>query len=428
MLVSRALPRQLLLISILVSVAGAGELKRRGLIGIRLSPVTDQLAEQLSLASRDGIVVLSVIEGSAAEQAGLQANDVVIKVGGEPAPDFNRFGALLRGYGGGDAVTLTLLRAGETIDKRLTLGERPRESSDEFDVVYDEVLCGAHRLRTILTRPKDAAAAPAVLLLPSLNNQTLEFQPQGAHPFKFLLYELTKAGFVTLRVDLPGVGDSEGGPAQDATVADHVRAFRSALDTLREYPFVDRKRVFLFGHGGGGALAALTAEGAPLAGVAVYGVFARPPAEFFPEALVRTWKLAAYEDDEIERRAAAVRKFVAACFGEKRTPAAIFEAQPELREIVAESLGVGDYISGRHYLYWQDLTDLNLAGSWKKLAAPTLVLWGEADFNTSREDHELIARMVKAGVGGAPANGRTGAAAVRGSGVGGGVGAGQGPA
>ena len=61
----------------------------RGQLGVRVEPVTSDLAESLGLASVSGAVVNAVERGSAAERGGLKAGDVILSFNGKPVEDFN---------------------------------------------------------------------------------------------------------------------------------------------------------------------------------------------------------------------------------------------------------------------------------------------------------------------------------------------------
>ena len=59
--------------------------------------------------------------GSAGEEAGLQAGDVVLKVDDEVISSVDGLVATIRGYRPGEEVTLTVLRDGETLTMKATL-------------------------------------------------------------------------------------------------------------------------------------------------------------------------------------------------------------------------------------------------------------------------------------------------------------------
>ncbi len=95
---------------------------RRGQLGIIIQDLTPDLAQALSLQSRQaGALVAKVQPGSAAERAGLEAGDVITAIGGTPVSDAadlrNRIGLLQVG----DTAELTVLRGGRTIVIRATV-------------------------------------------------------------------------------------------------------------------------------------------------------------------------------------------------------------------------------------------------------------------------------------------------------------------
>ncbi len=51
--------------------------------------------------------------------------------------------------------------------------------------------------------------------------------------YKTIIDDFTRHGFVTLRVDKPGCGDSEGGPARDVDFDTELDGYRQALKMLK---------------------------------------------------------------------------------------------------------------------------------------------------------------------------------------------------
>jgi pimeloyl-ACP methyl ester carboxylesterase len=90
----------------------------------------------------------------------------------------------------------------------------------------------------------------------------------------------------------------------------------------------------------------------------------------------------------------------------------IVEVQPKLMDLWPEGTD-RDHLYGRPLAFYQQLQKLNLAAAWSRVKVPTLVLHGEYDWIMSREDHEMIARIVNANKPGAarfmelPATGHT---------------------
>src|SRR4029079_6660160 len=98
-----------------------------------------------------------------------------------------------------------------------------------------------------------------------------------------LVYRLTRAGFVVMRSEKSGIGDSNGAPCRDVGFRDEVSMFVSVLKKLKSYDFVDGENVFLFGHSAGGWIAPLVAATEPVKGIVVYGTVVRPFCEYVVE-------------------------------------------------------------------------------------------------------------------------------------------------
>lgn len=90
--------------SIMDQLVKYGEVKR-GLLGVSILTLTPDLAENLGAKDLQGALVQQVVEGSAAEKAGLKAGDVITAVAGQPV----KTGPELRNRIG-------LMRVGETVD------------------------------------------------------------------------------------------------------------------------------------------------------------------------------------------------------------------------------------------------------------------------------------------------------------------------
>lgn len=96
---------------------------QRGRIGVQIQDLTPDLAEALGTTHQKGAVVAQVIPGTPAEEAGIEAGDVVVEMNGEAvvgSADLRNKVGLLRV---GDAVRLTVIRDGEPLTVDLAVGE-----------------------------------------------------------------------------------------------------------------------------------------------------------------------------------------------------------------------------------------------------------------------------------------------------------------
>jgi serine protease DegQ len=93
--------------------------------GVQPAPLTPQIARRLDAGVERGVVVLELVPGGPAEEAGVQPGDVLTELDGEPVRSVENFLASLRGRSPGDVVDVRLLRAGEEVELSVTLSDRP---------------------------------------------------------------------------------------------------------------------------------------------------------------------------------------------------------------------------------------------------------------------------------------------------------------
>lgn len=114
------------------SVAEFGEI-RRPYLGVRYLQLTDEVIARNNLDVEYGVLIvrgenradLAVIPGSPADKAGLEANDVILKVDDSKLDGTRSFAGILRDYAVGDVVTLTVLSDGEEEVMEVTLEAAP---------------------------------------------------------------------------------------------------------------------------------------------------------------------------------------------------------------------------------------------------------------------------------------------------------------
>ena len=97
----------------------------RGFIGISPFNVTDSIREQLDLPVAEGVIIARVIEGFAAESAGLQVEDVIVRLGGIEINNAGDLSKFLISHLPGETITVEFYRRGTLSTVDLTLGEMP---------------------------------------------------------------------------------------------------------------------------------------------------------------------------------------------------------------------------------------------------------------------------------------------------------------
>lgn len=87
-----------------------GEVKR-AILGVRIQDVTSELAVEKGFKDIKGVYVPDVVEGGAAEKAGIKAGDVILKVNDKVVNKSSTLQEVISKYHPGDEVEITVLRA-----------------------------------------------------------------------------------------------------------------------------------------------------------------------------------------------------------------------------------------------------------------------------------------------------------------------------
>ncbi|HEX6983362.1 MAG TPA: Do family serine endopeptidase [Balneolaceae bacterium] len=100
----------------------------RGYLGITLGAQVDAvMARALGLDKAQGVVVGTVTEDSPADEAGLQADDVIQSINGSPIESWAAFRTAVATSSPGTEIELGIVRDGEEKTVRVTLGELPQD-------------------------------------------------------------------------------------------------------------------------------------------------------------------------------------------------------------------------------------------------------------------------------------------------------------
>lgn len=375
-----------------------GDLRRRAMFGAQLADVTAEVRDRQRLDGSEGVLLTQIFSGTSAADADFQVGDVLLAVNGTRLTSVAMFLARMTTVRAGDVQTLAFVRDGTRREKRVTFREMPRERGEGYDVMYGVVTSHGARLRTIVTRPTAAGRHPAVLLLQGGHTCFAIDTPVGQPTsFTWIASNLTQHGYVTVRVERPGCGDSEGGPLRDVGFDSELDGYKQALLDLKQFDFVDSANVFLFGHSMGGMMAPLIAIAVPVRGIAVYGTGAGTWFEAVFEQRRRLASLDGTKPAEIDREMLAQARFWYALLIDRKTPREMLDRNPELR-------GLGwlmddKYVGERHYTFHHQIADKNLTEAWTKVAAGRsqpriLTMWGTSDWLVDRESNAWIAEVI----------------------------------
>lgn len=388
----------LLLFCLLLAVpAAAQKLKRSGFLGAKITAVTDSVAKVRQLPAGRGVLVQEVLPNSTAAALKVQPQDVLLQVNGKDLSAPKDLTPALGRWRAGDAVTLTVQRGKKQQTLKGKAVGKPFETSAVAEVVYDQVPFQQGHLRSIVSKPKTGSGRrPAILLIQGYNCGTVDNLGQGS--YGKLVNGWAGRGYVVMRLEKPGVGDCEGTSGCDEIdLYTETKAFAAGLQQLRQYDYVDTANLFLFGHSMGGVIAPLIAEKQRVKGVIVYGTVFKPWFEFLLGMYRFQYPKQGTDWVETEATVRGLQQVLYHFFVEKKSPRQIAQQHPELAQLVEKELEYNgtDVMWTRHYKFWQQLDEINLAQSWKNTPSYVLSMQGEHDFESyDHFEHQYIADLI----------------------------------
>jgi serine protease Do len=110
---------------------------KRGRIGVRITGVSDDIAESLGMDEAIGAMVNSVEEDSPASAAGVEFGDIIIEFDGTEIEEVRDLTTIVANTQIGSTVDMVVLRRGERITLSITIDELD-ESADNDDMDNDD--------------------------------------------------------------------------------------------------------------------------------------------------------------------------------------------------------------------------------------------------------------------------------------------------
>jgi pimeloyl-ACP methyl ester carboxylesterase len=269
----------------------------------------------------------------------------------------------------------------------------PQEKLEGVEIQYGSVLTDrGQRLRTIVSRPSSSRGKlPGIFLVGWLSCDSVESLVNAADGVSRLLHGLaTNSGFAMMRVDKPGVGDSEGICIQ-TDFQTELAGYRAALQAFRKLEFIDPERIFILGLSNGAGVAPLAAEGIEVKGYIVSGGWSKTWLEHMIELERRRLAILEKMPAQINQEMPGYIEFHTTYLTKKMTPAEVIRQKPHLAGLWYD---LPEHQYGRPAAFYHQLQELNLAAAWSKVSQPVLLIYGEYDWIMSRSDHEWIAEMV----------------------------------
>jgi len=364
--------------------------RRAGPLGLRLAEGAGGRVE-----------VALVLPFSPAAKAGVETPCTIESANGREIRGIAEFREVVGTVIAGDVVQLVVRRGDGSLATYAVQSEAAFEEVPGSTVTYGSVRAPAgYRLRTIVTEPKDSPLArdgrlPAFMYVQGIICDTIDRPLNPEVVDTRIVHAIADAGFVTMRVDKPGIGDSEGPPCSEIDFETELAGYLAALRQLVAMPNVDPERVYVFGHSMGGVMAPYLSQHVPVRGSIVYGTLARTWFEYQLENVRRQAALSpGISEGDVTEAVLAEAKSSAMILIEKKTLGDVWARWPELRQPTQGVMLDENHMSTRGMPFFHQLQELNLARAWEQSRGAVLAIYGEYDWVTAEGDHQKIVDIV----------------------------------
>jgi len=345
---------------------------RKAIMGVMAKPVAN------------GIVADSILASGSFAALHLQKGDVITSINGNAIASMEAYSKAASSIRAGDKMNVQFIRNNKTMDVNGIAVMRPFEQSDIADVQYDWVKFRNGYLRAITRKPKGKTNLPAILLIPGYGCGSIESYMTSYNGK--ILTEWLKAGYAVVTIEKSGLGDSYNCvPCSEVDLATDIESFDAGYNYMEQLSFVDKSRLYIWGHSMGGIIAPEIAKRHRPKGVMVFGTTFRPWSEFLLEMhRVQKPLLENQTYTQTEDFMRIIQKIYYEFFILKKTREELLK-NPEYKDLVVSELGYKEGSNdmwGRHWAFWPQIDSLNLAQSWHTLNCPVLVLHGAADYES----------------------------------------------
>jgi Do/DeqQ family serine protease len=106
---------------------------KRAVLGITMQEITDKIAEELKLSSRNGVYIVEVLKGGAADKAGIRSGDILLSVDSVKITSPASVQETVSRYSPDDVVEVVVLRDGKEKSFEVTFMGAAQENGAEAD-------------------------------------------------------------------------------------------------------------------------------------------------------------------------------------------------------------------------------------------------------------------------------------------------------
>lgn len=338
---------------------------------------------------RPGAVILSIEQGSPLEDAGLLQGDRILKVNNTLAASDEIWTDISYGLRAEQPTQFLIKRGEEILNPTVELKPWPKEKHAAIDTYYEEVTNDfGLTQRIIITKPQKRGKQPALLLIGGLSCSSIELHPTRTNNWQKVIRDLVeKTGMVMMRIEKPGVGDSDGNCAEADFLTD-LSGYHAAIRKLKSKDYVDTTNIIIYGSSMGSALAPYLANKHGLAGVISDGTFFKTWFEHMLEIERRIRQMSGDSESVIVEK--LNNFFIPLYYKMMIEKKSYQEAINEYPALVAYNYHSPEHMYGRPMAYYQQLQNFDLAGGWENLKVPLRIMRGTNDWIMSAYDNQMI--------------------------------------
>jgi hypothetical protein len=369
------------------------------MLGVSAQPLDEAKAKANNLKQGEGLFVMAVTPTGTFETIGVKAGDVILSINQKPINSSAELIAMAQSLNEGSPIEVNLISNGEKVTKKGNTKAKPKEVSDNADVIYDVAEMNLGKLRTITYKPKNKSGKlPSVFYIQGLPCQSQELTAND--PRRQAFEDWVKAGFVVFRVERPNLGDSvTTKDCRDIDFNEEIETNKAGYKKLLSYDFVDNDNVFFFGHSMGGWTAPIIAQMKQPKGIIVYGTGVVSWFEYFIHLFRIQSTLGGGTHVEAEQKTRTMIPMLYAWLEEGKS-AEEMRKNPMLKPIVDEpGMFEGEYFQGKAFgrsaRFFHTMSKQNLAEAWSKVNCKVLAMYGEFDVQALNADDAItIAEIV----------------------------------
>ncbi|KZS40878.1 hypothetical protein AWE51_24710 [Aquimarina aggregata] len=341
-----------------------------------------------------GAKIDEIDEKSPLFEAGFKQGDIIVSVNDRSivsGEDWSAATYRIRAY---EETTIVVKRRTNKISKTLVLNPLPKEQNSNVDTFYESVTNDyGITQRVIITRPKGNGPFPAIFLIQGLSCSTIEKYSGRSNNWVRLIKDIAeKSNMVLVRVDKPGVGDSEGDCGK-TDFKTEINGYEAAMRLLKSKSYINTNKIIVYGNSMGSALAPYFANKFNAAGIISDGTFFKSWYEHMLEIERRILEIEGKSQTEIYHLMNTV--YIPIYYEmliKKKSYAHIIKENPLFQKYHRHQ---PYHMYGRSVEYYHQVQDFNFAAEWERVKVPVRIRWGTNDWIMTENDNDMIIHLLE---------------------------------